>query len=163
VETKQLLDRGRPPEPAFAVRDEAVHRDAHRVDQHGFELIAPERRTTIPMWFTMKLEIGLLSLCAGCSATADADREAKLIVVGGPSDRTVRPTRGTVTTGRLVRLGLKHGVTEPDAKPLAPDDDTLVFRDVGTGGQQVVLVPLVSLDRSNLEIPAIHLSIGEGG
>src|SRR5215208_5579997 len=36
VETKQLLARGRPPERALAVGDEAVHRDAHRVDQHGF-------------------------------------------------------------------------------------------------------------------------------
>ena len=28
--------RGRPPERALAVGDEAVYRDAHRVDQHGF-------------------------------------------------------------------------------------------------------------------------------
>src|SRR5215212_1987020 len=36
VETEQLLARDRPPERALAVGDEAVHRDAHRVDQHGF-------------------------------------------------------------------------------------------------------------------------------
>ena len=41
VETKQLLARDRPPEPACPVGDKAVHRDAHRVDQHGFKLIAP--------------------------------------------------------------------------------------------------------------------------
>jgi hypothetical protein len=36
VKAKQLVARGRPPERALAVGDEAVHRDAHRVDQHGF-------------------------------------------------------------------------------------------------------------------------------
>jgi hypothetical protein len=36
VETKLLLVGGRPPERALAVGDEAVHGDAHRVDQHGF-------------------------------------------------------------------------------------------------------------------------------
>ena len=36
VETEQLLARSRPPERAVAVGDEAVHRGAHRVDQHGF-------------------------------------------------------------------------------------------------------------------------------
>src|SRR4051812_2008129 len=35
VETKQLLAGGCPPERALAVGDEAVHRDAHRVDQHA--------------------------------------------------------------------------------------------------------------------------------
>jgi Tn3 transposase DDE domain-containing protein len=40
VEPKLLLAGGRPPKPARTVSDEAVHRDAHRVDQHGFELIA---------------------------------------------------------------------------------------------------------------------------
>gem|GEM_PF-4743634 len=59
--------------------------------------------------------------------------------------------------------GIKHGVTEPHAEPLAPDDDTVVLRDVGTDGQQVVLVPLVPLDQSNLEIPGTHLSVGAGG
>src|SRR3954453_9523337 len=44
METKLLLARGRPPEPALAIGDKAVHRDAHRVDQHGFKLIAPQRR-----------------------------------------------------------------------------------------------------------------------
>src|SRR5439155_19617272 len=41
VETKLLLARDRPPERALAVGDKAVHRDAHRVDQHGFKLGAP--------------------------------------------------------------------------------------------------------------------------
>src|SRR4029453_16943021 len=36
VETKQLLAGGRPPKRALAVGDKAVHRDAHRVDQHAF-------------------------------------------------------------------------------------------------------------------------------
>src|SRR5215218_4385889 len=36
VEAKQLLARSPPPERALPVGDEAVHRDAHRVDQHGF-------------------------------------------------------------------------------------------------------------------------------
>src|SRR5204862_1041855 len=36
VETKQLLARDRPGERALAVGDKAVHRDAHRVDQHAF-------------------------------------------------------------------------------------------------------------------------------
>jgi hypothetical protein len=41
VETKLLLVRVRPPDPALPVGDNAVHRNAHRVDQHGFRLIAP--------------------------------------------------------------------------------------------------------------------------
>src|SRR4051812_42320801 len=36
METKQLVAGSPPSEPALAVRDEAIHRDAHRVDQHGF-------------------------------------------------------------------------------------------------------------------------------
>src|SRR4051794_12549068 len=59
VETKQLLARGRPPERALTVGDQAVHRDAHRVDQHGFKLVAPQRRTMIAMTFTIGLGIGL--------------------------------------------------------------------------------------------------------
>src|SRR5829696_6661076 len=35
VKAKQLVARDRPPERALAVGDKAVHRDAHRVDQHG--------------------------------------------------------------------------------------------------------------------------------
>src|SRR5215203_5918527 len=58
VETKQLLARGRPSERALAVGDEAVHRDAHRVE-HGFKLIAPERRRVIAMKITSELDIGL--------------------------------------------------------------------------------------------------------
>jgi hypothetical protein len=41
------------------VGDKAVHRNAHRVDQHGVKLIAPERRTVIAMQFTSELDIGL--------------------------------------------------------------------------------------------------------
>src|SRR5215212_6198661 len=41
VETKQLLAGIPPRERAVAVGDEAVHRDAHREDQHG-----SDRRTT---------------------------------------------------------------------------------------------------------------------
>jgi hypothetical protein len=46
VETKLRLVRSRPPERALAVGDKAaVHRDAHRVDQYGFQLVAPKRPT----------------------------------------------------------------------------------------------------------------------
>jgi hypothetical protein len=46
----QSLPGVRTPSPqvylvTLAVGDEAVHRDAHRVHQHGFKLVAPERRT----------------------------------------------------------------------------------------------------------------------
>jgi hypothetical protein len=63
VETKQLLGGSRPPERALAVGDEAVHRDAHRVDQHGFKLIAPERRTMIAMKSTIEPDMGSPSFC----------------------------------------------------------------------------------------------------
>src|SRR5215217_553117 len=59
VETKLLLARARPPEPALPVGDKAGHRDTHRVDQHGFKLIAPERRTITVMTFTIELDTGL--------------------------------------------------------------------------------------------------------
>src|SRR5918996_2073775 len=87
VETKLLLARGRPPEPALTVGDKAVHRNAHRVDQHGFKLIAPERRTMIAMKFTIELDIGLSFLLQAALPQLVTDRETKLIVVGGPSDR----------------------------------------------------------------------------
>jgi len=58
VEAKQLLAGGRPAELAGPVSDEAVHRDAHRVDQHRFVLIAPERRTMLAK-FTVELHIVL--------------------------------------------------------------------------------------------------------
>ena len=70
VETKLLLVRDRPPERALAVGDKAVHRDAHRVDQPRFKLIAPARRTMIAMKFTIELDIGLPFPSACCSATA---------------------------------------------------------------------------------------------
>src|SRR5687767_6321793 len=44
VETKLLLAGSRPPERALAVGDEAVHGDAHRVDQHGFRSSARSDR-----------------------------------------------------------------------------------------------------------------------
>jgi len=67
------------PKRALAVGDKAVHRDAHRVDQHGFKLVAPERRTIIVMTFTIELDIGRSFLL---------QHETTPIVVGGPSDRT---------------------------------------------------------------------------
>ena len=59
VATKLLVAGDRPPERALAVGDKAVHRNAHRVDQHGFKLVAPEWRTMIVMTFTIELDIGL--------------------------------------------------------------------------------------------------------
>ena len=59
VEPKLLLVRERPPERALAVGDKAVHRDAHRVDQHGVKLITVRRRTLTAMDFTIVLGIGL--------------------------------------------------------------------------------------------------------
>src|SRR5664280_387678 len=72
---KLLLVRGRPPERALAVGDKAVHRDAHRVDQHGFKLTAPERRTMIAMKFTIELDIGLSFLMQAALPQLVADRE----------------------------------------------------------------------------------------
>src|SRR5688500_19263053 len=42
----------------LVVGGKVVYRDAHRVDQHGFKLVAPERRTMIVMTFTIELDIG---------------------------------------------------------------------------------------------------------
>src|SRR3712207_7792395 len=53
--TKQLLARRAPRERALAVGDEAVHRDAHRVDQH------PQPR----LWLTTSM------LCPSGSSTKD--------------------------------------------------------------------------------------------
>jgi hypothetical protein len=47
VETEQLLARDRPPKRTLAVGDKAVHRDAHRVDQHRSERIAAARHRMI--------------------------------------------------------------------------------------------------------------------
>jgi hypothetical protein len=47
------------PERALAVGDIAVHRDAHRVDQHGFKL-APERQTMITVRFAVEFDSGAL-------------------------------------------------------------------------------------------------------
>src|SRR5205085_10264271 len=44
VEAKLLLAGDRPTERALAVGDKAVHRNTHRVDQHGFKLVAPPRK-----------------------------------------------------------------------------------------------------------------------
>ena len=87
VETKLLLARGRPPGRAVAVGDKAVHRDAHRVDQHGFKLIAAERRTLIAMTF-IELDIRFTFLLQAALPTASDRSRDKLIVLGG-SDRTV--------------------------------------------------------------------------
>jgi hypothetical protein len=85
VETKLLLIGIRPPERALAVRDKAVHRDAHRIDQHGFQLIAPERQTIFVTTFTIELEIGLSFLLrAALPLASDPIAKLELIVVGGP-------------------------------------------------------------------------------
>src|SRR5437588_7064589 len=44
MEAKQLVIRDRPPEAALAVGDEAVHRNAHRVDQQGSRPYPPGDR-----------------------------------------------------------------------------------------------------------------------
>jgi hypothetical protein len=59
VETKLLLVRVRPPERALPVGDEAVRRDAHRVNQHGFKLVAAERSMMIMMTFTFERDTRL--------------------------------------------------------------------------------------------------------
>jgi hypothetical protein len=74
VEKKQLIDGSRPLERALAVGDEPVHRDAHRVDQHGFKLVAPERRTMIVATFTIELDIGLSFLLQAALPLAIASR-----------------------------------------------------------------------------------------
>lgn len=65
----------------WGVVDKAVHRDAHRVDQHGFKLIAPERRTMIAMKFTIELDIGLSFLLQAGSATARRVAKSGLVAV----------------------------------------------------------------------------------
>jgi hypothetical protein len=62
VETKPLLTRHRPPKRALPAGDKAVHRDTHRIDQHGFKLIAPQRPTMTAMTFTIELDTGLSNL-----------------------------------------------------------------------------------------------------
>jgi hypothetical protein len=56
MEGKQLLVRGAPSEPTTAVRDVAVHRDTHRVDQQRLELLAPEQRIKVQPEVTLELE-----------------------------------------------------------------------------------------------------------
>jgi hypothetical protein len=56
VETKLLLARARPLERALPVGDKAVYRDAHRINQHDFGPIAPERPTMIVRTFTIELD-----------------------------------------------------------------------------------------------------------
>src|ERR1700748_1077489 len=53
VEAKLLLAGDRPPERALTVGDKAAHRDTHRVDQHGFSPMAPQRWRMIAMKFTI--------------------------------------------------------------------------------------------------------------
>ena len=88
METKLLLAGGRPPERALPVGDKAIHRDAHRIDQHGFKLIAPKRPTMIVMTFTIELDIGLSYPLQSALPQLVTDRETTRIFVGGPSDRT---------------------------------------------------------------------------
>src|SRR5919108_4583132 len=95
--TKQLLARGRPLERALAVRDKAVHRNAHRVDQHGYRALLPS---------------------AVCSATGlVTDREAKTHrrgraprlachnKSGGRPDAGVCPAGGPVAADAAAQLG----------------------------------------------------------
>jgi hypothetical protein len=111
METKQLLVRGRPPERARAVGDKAVHRDAHRVGQHGFKRIAPERRRMIAMTFTIELDIGLAFLPQAARPQLVTDRETKTHRRGRSkrSDSTT-PTCSTFTLdiklGSLARTAL---------------------------------------------------------
>jgi hypothetical protein len=111
---KLLLARGRPPERALTVGDKAVHRDAHRVDQHGFKLIAPQRRTMIVTTFTIELDIGLTYLLQAALTQLVTDRETTPIVVGRPSDRTAIAgaalrSRKRNATGTLVALSRHFG------------------------------------------------------
>jgi hypothetical protein len=62
METKLLLARADHPNAPLPVGDKAIHRDAHRIDQHGFKLIAPKRRTMIVTTFTIELDTGLSHL-----------------------------------------------------------------------------------------------------
>jgi hypothetical protein len=77
VETKQLLAGGRPLERALAVGDKAVHRDAHRVDQHGYKLIAPEPPTVLAMKFPSELDVGLSFFLQVALPQLVTDRETK--------------------------------------------------------------------------------------
>jgi len=83
MKTKQLLAGGGPPERALAVGDEAVHRHAHRVDQHDFKLIAPERRTMIAAKFIIARDIGLSFLLQAALPQLMTDRETKTHRRGG--------------------------------------------------------------------------------
>ncbi|HWI74071.1 MAG TPA: hypothetical protein VNT55_19075, partial [Baekduia sp.] len=48
----------------------------HRVDQHGFKLVAPQRRTMIAMKFTIERDIGLSSLVqAALPPASDRSRD----------------------------------------------------------------------------------------
>ena len=98
VETKLLLARDRPREPAPAVGDEAVHRHAHRVDQHGFQLIAPQRRTTTPMKVTAERDIGLFLPLQGAHSSMNCS-------AAGATKGRRRPRRGApgTTAGGLDR------------------------------------------------------------
>src|ERR687893_993782 len=59
VKAEQLVARRRPPERAVAVGDEAIHRNAHRVDQHGFRASGRSDRRWSVMRSTLRLDIGL--------------------------------------------------------------------------------------------------------
>ena len=59
VKSKLLLVGDAPPECALAVGDKAVHRDAHRIDQHGFRLSSQSGRRSSVMRSIRTLRIGL--------------------------------------------------------------------------------------------------------
>src|SRR3954452_15875760 len=71
VEAKELIAGGRPVERALAVGDEAVHRDAHRVDQHRLGVSWGPRRvaTRRRRWPTS---------CRGASARPRSGSRARL-------------------------------------------------------------------------------------
>src|SRR5439155_20007253 len=100
-----------PTERARAVGDKAVHRDAHRVDQHGFKLIAPERRTMIAMKFTIELDIGLSFLLQAALPQLVTDRETK----------THRRGRSKRSYGHCRRrTEIPEAEPSPDARPRGP-------------------------------------------
>jgi hypothetical protein len=112
MEAKQLLVRDGPPEPALAVGDEAVHRNAHRVDQQGFEVGASERRTMVVIRFIIELGIGLLFPLKFAPPKLETDRNARTHLHGRskqPYPR-VRAMRVRPGSGRETRGTGKAGV-----------------------------------------------------
>jgi hypothetical protein len=119
MEAKQLLVRVTPPEPALAVGDEAVHRNAHGVDQQGFELVAPKRRTMVVMKFTIELEIRLFFPLVSALPKLKTDRNTTTHRVDGPSNSTA-----IVGAAPRSRSGTRSGLGQllPRAEPAKQGD-----------------------------------------